>query len=155
MESQSEAGSLKKYVGVRRRRWGKWVSEIRVRGTRSRLWLGTYSTAEAAAVAHDTAAYYLEGGSSTTKLNFPTCVPTFLSRDMSPKSIQEAASRAGTCVDAKLARKFPAAMTGGAVGSAGEDEARSTVPNFGIDIGNYEMGREEQSISVDDLARIL
>jgi hypothetical protein len=59
------------YRGVRRRRWGKWVSEIRVPGTRERLWLGSYATPEAAAVAHDTAVYFLRGGGGIAALNFP------------------------------------------------------------------------------------
>ncbi|KAJ9129190.1 hypothetical protein P3X46_034020 [Hevea brasiliensis] len=66
-----------KYKGVRRRKWGKWVSEIRVPGTHERLWLGTYSTPEAAAVAYDLA-YCLKGQQSSSInhcLNFPLMLP--------------------------------------------------------------------------------
>ncbi|XP_068647597.1 ethylene-responsive transcription factor ERF011-like [Aristolochia californica] len=150
--SSMNAGSQKKFVGVRRRRWGKWVSEIRITGTKSRLWLGTYSTAEAAAVAHDTATFYLKGGSPTAKLNFPACVPMFLRRDMSPRSIQEAASHAGMCVDAKLARKVPEMKIefGGVIGCDWQDEEKSG--NF---VDSSEMGEGHQSISVDDMEIIL
>lgn len=94
-----------RYKGVRRRKWGKWVSEIRLPGTQTRLWLGSYATPEAAAVAHDTAVFYLRGPSSMANLNFPTCVPTFHRCDMSPRSIQRAASDAGMAIDAQLADK--------------------------------------------------
>ncbi|KAG4111735.1 hypothetical protein ERO13_D13G120450v2 [Gossypium hirsutum] len=88
-----------KYKGVRRRRWGKWVSEIRVPGSQERLWLGSYSTPEAAAIAHDLAFYCLRRPSSMTALNFPSMLPPYVSPNMSPKSIQRAASDAGMATE--------------------------------------------------------
>ena len=93
-----------KYKGVRCRKWGKWVSEIRVPGTQDRLWLGSYTTPQAAAVAHDIASYCLRGSSSFNNLNFPlTTLPASVRTNMSPRSIQKAASDAGMAVDAQLA----------------------------------------------------
>ncbi|KAK8580081.1 hypothetical protein V6N13_143214 [Hibiscus sabdariffa] len=99
---QSSGNHEKKYNGVRRRRWGKWVSEIRVPGTEERLWLGSYSTPEAAAVAHDIAFYCLRRPSSLTALNFPSMLPPCVNTDMSPRSVQRAASDAGMAVDAQM-----------------------------------------------------
>ncbi|KAL9233807.1 hypothetical protein vseg_008756 [Gypsophila vaccaria] len=57
------------YRGVRQRTWGKWVAEIREPKKRTRLWLGSFSTAEEAAMAYDEAARRLYGPG--TYLNLP------------------------------------------------------------------------------------
>ncbi|XP_031121038.1 ethylene-responsive transcription factor RAP2-9-like [Ipomoea triloba] len=84
------------YKGIRMRKWGKWVAEIR--DTNTRLSLGSYYTLMAAARAYDVALFYLRG--PTAKLNFPDCVVSDgQHRQLMPKEIQNRATRASKSSD--------------------------------------------------------
>lgn len=88
----SSSSSSCKYKGVRKRKWGKYVSEIRLPNCRDRIWLGSYDTAEKAARAFDAALFCLRGGNA--KFNFPDNPPDIPNgRSMTPAEIQVAATR--------------------------------------------------------------
>eukprot|EP01018_Ginkgo_biloba_P027611 Gb_01213 [translate_table: standard] len=80
------------FKGVRMRKWGKWVSEIRMPNSRAKIWLGSYDTPEKAARAYDAAVYCLRG--STAKFNFSDPLPDIPSASsLSSAEIQAAAAR--------------------------------------------------------------
>ncbi|KAL5081018.1 hypothetical protein RYX36_009439 [Vicia faba] len=81
------------FRGVRRRNLDKWVCEMREPNKKTKIWLGTYPTAEMAARAHDVAALALRGRSaclnfadSAWRLPIPATTAT--------KDIQKAAAEA-------------------------------------------------------------
>ncbi|GMG98598.1 hypothetical protein Nepgr_000438 [Nepenthes gracilis] len=97
--------STKLYRGVRQRHWGKWVAEIRLPRNRTRLWLGTFETAEDAALAYDREAFKLRG--ENARLNFPEL---FLNKDVPVSSSHSSAAPPPANQSAKQTQQFPESL---------------------------------------------
>lgn len=88
----------KLYKGVRKRKWGKWVSEIRLPNSRERIWLGSYDSPEKAARAFDAALYCLRGRHANfnfpnTPCNMDTATNAPPNQSLTPQEIQEVAAK--------------------------------------------------------------
>lgn len=88
------------YRGVRMRKWGNWVGEITTPNKGRRLWLGTFSTAEEAALAYDAAASKFFPG-CVARLNFPHLLVSSFPTNLSSTATLLPPSSSATCVGPK------------------------------------------------------
>ena len=90
--AEDHGQKCRQFKGIRLRKWGSWVAEIRMPKSRAKLWLGSYTSAQQAARAYDAAVYCLRG--PTAKFNFPNSVPDIPSASsLSRRQIQVAAAK--------------------------------------------------------------
>ncbi|MCO5552107.1 hypothetical protein L7F22_005617 [Adiantum nelumboides] len=120
-----------RFRGVRKRKWGKWVAEIREPRKRSRIWLGSYFSPLAAALAFDVATFCLRGPSA--KMNLPHLLPPSVSTlpcgQLSPKSVQQLSLATGSKADQEAAAGAPSNAHSPSL--ADQSSSRSLVPHAG------------------------
>eukprot|EP00475_Leptophrys_vorax_P024193 TRINITY_DN33346_c0_g1_i1.p1 TRINITY_DN33346_c0_g1~~TRINITY_DN33346_c0_g1_i1.p1 ORF type:complete len:480 (-),score=-25.97 TRINITY_DN33346_c0_g1_i1:418-1857(-) len=138
LHSAVAAAPAPSFKGVRQRKWGKFVSEIREPNKRTRIWLGSFDSAEDAARAYDMAARLLRG--SKASLNFPGSFQAVPLPPATAEALLRASRDASKVFDtAAIADALEQSLRCQAAGDTAGDDALAALP-FSAAVANSGVG---------------